>query len=151
MESPLPTDIPLWAFTSALASSSFCSKLFMTLNGCRLQAWLYHPPWTFTSACNTGRDLSECRRAPVMLRVCLGDFPSAHLGNVEINTPHILAFGCYPMGGQHSKCRNTVDELSAGANCHLGYTLFRNSNLASMWSLPCSSVYSQCRFRPLSS
>jgi hypothetical protein len=42
-----------------------------------------------------------------MLRVCLGDFPSTHLGNIEINTPYLgirrQTPGWYPMGGQHSR------------------------------------------------
>ena len=36
-------------------------------------------------------DPLECRRAPAMLCVCLGDFPSAYLGNLEIDTPFLAS------------------------------------------------------------
>jgi hypothetical protein len=64
-------------------------RRFMTSNGCRLQAWLYHPPWAFTSACNTGRRSVRMSAGPSNAAYMPRDLLSAYLGNVEINNPYL--------------------------------------------------------------
>jgi hypothetical protein len=74
-------------------------------------------------------DPLECRRAHSNAVGMPRGFPKCILGKSRDRHP-ILGIrrnsGFYPMGGQHSKERNTVDEMSSGANCHFGYTLFRD-------------------------